>query len=468
MSRLELRRPFVRIFALLGFAAAMTATGGGAFAQAPSQKELAEAVLGDRLETHGNVDEFGRSASEAARARKMFHSAEDHWRSHVKCDLNGAGGKKKVAVEPSSYDECIDPKVQAKTPYRSFHIVPKSAVRNDDIAVVMFHGLAGTAYNMAHVGFEIARATGVNVFGLNLSGHAQNFEKPPAGSDTSALGYVTYQDWVKDLLFSIDLAINKHKFKKIIFVGHSTGSLLVKLAALNPELRKHTAGLILMAPPENKVNLFLPSSLAARLLREGVLSTIKSALRAKEMCGGLEDESAPAFWIKDKPEFYREYDPARYGQSLRFLWTSALSRPKAPSFIEYRSPNVNGICSLMGLMDLIQETEKMGKTSVRISLIMSKDDNLINANAAQRHLRSLLVDPNRLFSSLILPSSGHSGFMLSKEVYERGTVTNHVTNPDVWFQGALKNDAFMRVSRQAVDDVLKMIEDTESPVASAR
>jgi|GEM_PF-4198573 len=381
-------------------------------------------------------------------------SALEHWKDRSLCRLT---------PETPSFEACVQSQMATAT-FRSFELIPASNRRRKDVAVVMFHGLASTPYSMAHLGFEIAKRHNLQVFGMTLSGHGEGFQNPNVlpGTDTSALGYVTMEYWINDLRSAFSLA-GQQGIKKIIFIGHSTGAMLSKLAAIDQDLQDRTAGVILLSPPENKANLLSVSGLTDRVKKNGLWKSLWEGQNAAKMCDTvfISDRSLPQEWIKERPDFYADFDPNKFmnfkdldGLQLRFLWTSALKALKNPSLMEYRAPNVNGVCHLNRLMELIQQRTSKVPTIVPITLIIANNDNLINAPLALESLRK----QTRSFRHKIIHDAGHAGYLLSPRVYEDRKIKSPVVNPQVWFEGDGPDFGNLRRSQKAFDQAVEEID----------
>ncbi|CAN0582233.1 unnamed protein product, partial [Ectocarpus sp. 12 AP-2014] len=109
--------------------------------------------------------------------------------------------------------------------------------RRTPVSVVYIHGFTATSEEIRPVPDRVAGALGANLFFTRLAGH---------GRPGDALRDVTAVDWVADTAEA--LAAGRAVGDKVVIIATSTGGTLAALAALEPEMFKDVAALILVSP----------------------------------------------------------------------------------------------------------------------------------------------------------------------------------------------------------------------------
>ncbi|NNE54024.1 MAG: alpha/beta hydrolase [Sulfitobacter sp.] len=104
-------------------------------------------------------------------------------------------------------------------------------------AVVYLHGFSATSEEIRPVPDQVAEALGANLVYTRLKGHGR-------GGD--ALAEASLSDWMSDTAEA--LAIGREIGDRVLVLSVSTGGTLSAAAALDEELSRDVAGMVLMSP----------------------------------------------------------------------------------------------------------------------------------------------------------------------------------------------------------------------------
>ncbi|MBB96880.1 MAG: alpha/beta hydrolase [Rhodobacteraceae bacterium] len=105
------------------------------------------------------------------------------------------------------------------------------------VSVVYIHGFSATSEEIRPVPDRVAAALGANLVFTRLAGH---------GRPGDVMGEVTAIDWVEDTAEA--LAAGRAVGDRVVVIATSTGGTLAVLAALDPEMSRDVAALILVSP----------------------------------------------------------------------------------------------------------------------------------------------------------------------------------------------------------------------------
>ncbi|MDE4131994.1 alpha/beta fold hydrolase [Phaeobacter sp. QD34_3] len=105
------------------------------------------------------------------------------------------------------------------------------------VSVVYIHGFSGTSEEIRPVPDRVAQALGANLVYTRLAGH---------GRPGSAMAEPTVNDWMQDLAEA--LAAARKVGERVVVIATSTGATLMTAAALDPELSRDLAGIVMVSP----------------------------------------------------------------------------------------------------------------------------------------------------------------------------------------------------------------------------
>lgn len=106
-----------------------------------------------------------------------------------------------------------------------------------DLVLVYLHGFSATRQEVSPLAETLAQDLGANLFATRLTGH---------GLPGEALGEARVADWAADLAEA--MAVAARLGERIVLIGTSTGGSIAALAAADPTLAPHIAGVILISP----------------------------------------------------------------------------------------------------------------------------------------------------------------------------------------------------------------------------
>jgi alpha-beta hydrolase superfamily lysophospholipase len=115
------------------------------------------------------------------------------------------------------------------------------------LSVVYLHGFSATSEEIRPVPDRVAEALGANLVYTRLRGH---------GRAGAAMAEATAGDWMQDAAEA--LAAARHVGGKVIVIANSTGATLAAAAALDAELSRDVAAMVLMSPNFGVSNLLEP------------------------------------------------------------------------------------------------------------------------------------------------------------------------------------------------------------------
>ncbi|MEL0436357.1 alpha/beta hydrolase [Phycobacter sp. K97] len=105
------------------------------------------------------------------------------------------------------------------------------------LSVVYFHGFSGTSEEIRPVPDRVAAALGANLVYTRLAGH---------GRPGAAMAGPTVNDWMQDLAEA--LAVARKVGERVVVIATSTGATLMTAAALDPELSRDVAAVVMVSP----------------------------------------------------------------------------------------------------------------------------------------------------------------------------------------------------------------------------
>ena len=111
------------------------------------------------------------------------------------------------------------------------------AGKRTPLAVVYLHGFSASLHEIRPVPDEVARLLGANLYFVRLTGH---------GQDGEALAAATAEDWLADTAQA--MAIARRLGDRVVVIGTSTGATLASFAAVDPEMSKGLAGVVMISP----------------------------------------------------------------------------------------------------------------------------------------------------------------------------------------------------------------------------
>jgi esterase/lipase len=106
-----------------------------------------------------------------------------------------------------------------------------------DWAVVYLHGFSASREELRPVPDRVAADLGANLFFARLTGH---------GRDGAAMAEATVADWMADTAEA--LAIGRALGRRVLLIGTSTGATLAAAAALDADMARGVAGIVLVSP----------------------------------------------------------------------------------------------------------------------------------------------------------------------------------------------------------------------------
>jgi pimeloyl-ACP methyl ester carboxylesterase len=105
------------------------------------------------------------------------------------------------------------------------------------VSVVYIHGFSATSQEIRPVPDRIAEILGANLVFTRLQGH---------GRKGNAMGGASVQGWMQDTAEA--LAAGRATGNKVVVIATSTGATLAAAAALDPEMSRDIAAMILVSP----------------------------------------------------------------------------------------------------------------------------------------------------------------------------------------------------------------------------
>lgn len=109
--------------------------------------------------------------------------------------------------------------------------------RQTPLSVVYIHGFSASSGEIRPVPEQVAAALGANLFLTRLAGH---------GRDGAALAEPVAGDWLEDTAQA--LAIGRRIGSRVLVIATSTGGTLAAIAATDPAMAEHVAGMVLISP----------------------------------------------------------------------------------------------------------------------------------------------------------------------------------------------------------------------------
>jgi alpha-beta hydrolase superfamily lysophospholipase len=127
--------------------------------------------------------------------------------------------------------------------------------RRTPVSVLYIHGFSATSEEIRPVPDRIADTLGANLVYTRLSGH---------GRGGAAMAAPVANDWIRDM--AEGLAAARAVGDRVVVIASSTGGTLAAVAALDPELSRDIAALVLISPAFaiNETAAFAPTWPAAR------------------------------------------------------------------------------------------------------------------------------------------------------------------------------------------------------------
>lgn len=114
---------------------------------------------------------------------------------------------------------------------------PGMKERRTPVSVLYVHGFSATSEEIRPVPDRVADALGANLVYTRLSGHGR-------GADAMALA--TVNDWMRDV--AEGLAAARAVGDRVVVIATSTGGTLAVAAALDPDMSRDVAALVLISP----------------------------------------------------------------------------------------------------------------------------------------------------------------------------------------------------------------------------
>ena len=105
------------------------------------------------------------------------------------------------------------------------------------LSVVYIHGFSGTSEEIRPVPDRVAQALGANLVYTRLAGH---------GRPGAAMAEPTVNDWMQDLAEA--LAAARKVGERVVVIATSTGATLMTAAALDAEMSRDVAGIVMVSP----------------------------------------------------------------------------------------------------------------------------------------------------------------------------------------------------------------------------
>lgn len=105
------------------------------------------------------------------------------------------------------------------------------------LAIVYLHGFSADPHEVEPLVSELVRDLGANAYFQRLAGH---------GRAAAAMGEVEADDWLSDAAEAV--AVGARLGDRVILMGTSTGGTLAAWAALQPELERDVAAVVLLSP----------------------------------------------------------------------------------------------------------------------------------------------------------------------------------------------------------------------------
>lgn len=105
------------------------------------------------------------------------------------------------------------------------------------LSVVYIHGFSGTSEEIRPVPDRVAQALEANLVYTRLAGH---------GRPGAAMAEPTVNDWMQDLAEA--LAAARAVGDRVVVIATSTGATLMTAAAMNPEMSRDVAGIVMVSP----------------------------------------------------------------------------------------------------------------------------------------------------------------------------------------------------------------------------
>lgn len=152
------------------------------------------------------------------------------------------------------------------------------------VSVVYLHGFSATSEEIRPVPDRVAEALGANLVFTRLRGH---------GRPGAAMAEATAGDWMRDTAEA--LAAARHVGGRVVVIAASTGATLAAAAALNPELSRDVAGMVLISP-----NFGVNNALEPLLTWPGARHWLPP-LAGEEQAFTPRNEQHEAFWTTRYP-----------------------------------------------------------------------------------------------------------------------------------------------------------------------
>ncbi len=105
------------------------------------------------------------------------------------------------------------------------------------LSVIYIHGFSATSEEIRPVPDQVARNLGANLFYTRLAGHGR-------GGDPMATA--TAGDWLEDTAEA--LAVGRRLGDRVLVISTSTGATLAAFAAVDPDMSKDIAGIVMVSP----------------------------------------------------------------------------------------------------------------------------------------------------------------------------------------------------------------------------
>lgn len=153
-------------------------------------------------------------------------------------DLSAEFEPRKFGEGVQVYFESIESRYQDITPGTEKRVVwaGQSETRTP-ISILYVHGFSATSEEIRPVPDRIAQELGANLVFTRLRGHGRGGE---------AMAEATVADWMYDL--AEGLAAARATGDKVVVLATSTGATLAAVAAVNPDLAKDVAAMVLISP----------------------------------------------------------------------------------------------------------------------------------------------------------------------------------------------------------------------------
>jgi alpha-beta hydrolase superfamily lysophospholipase len=153
-------------------------------------------------------------------------------------DLRASFDVRRFGKGVGNYFETVESAYSDITPGTEKRIVwaGQSETRTK-VSVLYLHGFSATSEEIRPVPDRVAQALGANLVFTRLAGH---------GRPGAAMAEVTVQDWMQDLAEA--LAAARAVGDRVVVIATSTGATLMTAAALDDDLSRDVAALVLVSP----------------------------------------------------------------------------------------------------------------------------------------------------------------------------------------------------------------------------